>query len=544
MVFYRKYRPQKLFELVGQGHISQALLSQLESGKIGHGYLFYGTRGTGKTSTARILAKAVNCEIYSKGIGLRDKGLGVKFGEPCNRCLSCVSITNGSNLDLIEIDAASNRGIDEIRDLREKVKLSPVSSRFKVYIIDEAHMLTNEAFNALLKTLEEPPTHAIFILATTELSKLPSTIVSRLQKFNFSRAGNKEIIQACLGIAKKEGIKIDDESLEAIAQAADGSFRDAVSILDQLSSRSGQIRKDDVLAIAKVSGKNLVYKFLTDVANFRLSTVVLEIEEIAQSGGDIVLFARQAVLILEKVLFVKIGVEDLSISDLDDKDYVKLKNLADIFELEKLQELMRLIISAELEIKLYPIAQIPLILALCKFCADSSGNITKGSEIGSNPDVSQTSGRSPLVGKKSVVLETVAEELKVVEKATSEKSKALKNSTSGFSDIEKNWQEFLNKVRPLNAHVVALLRSTKPLDYDGESLMLEVFYRFHKDKLEEPKIVRMLDSVLEEVMGKTIKLKFSLAKRDSKPTITVNKSDVIDVKADELEMIAQEIFSK
>ncbi len=541
MVFYRKYRPQKLSELVGQEHISGALVSQLESGKIGHGYLFYGTRGTGKTSTARILAKAVNCEVY--GSSLMVHGSNKKkttnhqpstinhFGEPCNKCASCVSITNGSNLDLIEIDAASNRGIDEIRDLREKVKLSPVSSRFKVYIIDEAHMLTNEAFNALLKTLEEPPAHAIFILATTELSKLPSTIISRLQKYNFSRAGNKEIILACSQIAKKEGILIDDESLESIAQAADGSFRDAVSILDQLSSLSGEIKKSDVLAIAKVSGKNQVDTFLTNVANFNLSSAVLEVEEIAQSGGDIVLFARQTVQLLEKVLFIKIGIGDETFSELDEKDFVGLKKLAAIFELGKLQELMRLLISAEFEIKLYPIAQIPLILALCKFCADYDERKTdKDSIVVTVP--SNHLEVSPIIEKK-VDIEDQDEQKKVTRKPA-----------KGFSDIEKNWQEFLNKVRPQNAHVVALLRSTKPLDYDGESLMLEVFYRFHKDKLEEPKIVRMLDAVLEEVMGKSIKLKFSLAKRESKPTITVNKSDVIDVKAEELEMIAQEIFSK
>lgn len=520
MVFYRKYRPQKLSELVGQEHISGALLSQLESGKIGHGYLFYGTRGTGKTTTARILAKAVNCEVYGKGLGSRVKGLGTKFGEPCNKCVSCVSITNGSNLDLIEIDAASNRGIDEIRDLREKVKLSPVSSRFKVYIIDEAHMLTNEAFNALLKTLEEPPAHAIFVLATTELSKLPVTIVSRLQKFNFSRAGNKEIILACRQIAKAEGIKIDDESLELIAQAADGSFRDAVSILDQLNSKGALIKKEDVLTLAKVSGRNQIYKFLTDVANFNLKAAVLEVEEVSQSGGDIVFFARQTVMLLEKVLFVKIGVGDEAFSDFDGKDYEKLKNLAEIFELEKLQELMRLLISSELDIKLYPMAQIPLILALCKFCYDQDERKT-------NED---------LTGEAVASIDL--EVSPILEKKVSSRP------AKGFSDIEKNWQEFLNKVRPQNAHVVALLRSTKPLDYDGESLMLEVFYRFHKDKLEEPKIVKMLDAVLEEVMGKPIKLKFSLAKRESKPTITVSKSDVVDVKADELEMIAQEIFSK
>jgi DNA polymerase III gamma/tau subunit len=283
--------------------------------------------------------------------------------------------------------------------------------------------------------------------------------------------------------------------------------------------------------IAKVSGRNQIYKFLTDVANFKLSRAVLEVEEIAQSGGDIVFFARQTVLLLEKVLFVKIGVEDEAFSGLDEKDFVKIKNLAAIFDLGKLQELMRLLISSELEIKLYPMAQIPLILALCKFCANQDERETDKESV------------SEAVSSNDIEVPSVPEK-KVVAREANEPKIVARKAAKGFSDIEKNWQEFLNKVRPMNAHVVALLRSTKPLDYDGESLMLEVFYRFHKDKLEEPKIVRMLDAVLEEVMGKSIKLKFSLAKRESKPTITVNKSDVIDVKADELEMIAQEIFSK
>ena len=197
MSLYRKYRPQSFSEIVDQEHIVRPLLSQLESGKITHAYLFSGPRGTGKTSTARIFAKAVNCEQYrepqtgnrkpaekNKQLPAPSSQLTV-FGEPCNKCNTCVSITDGRNFDVLELDAASNRGIDEIRDLREKINLAPGSSRYKVYIIDEAHQLTNEAFNALLKTLEEPPAHAIFILATTEAHKIPATIASRVQKYEF-----------------------------------------------------------------------------------------------------------------------------------------------------------------------------------------------------------------------------------------------------------------------------------------------------------------------------------------------------------------------
>lgn len=205
MVFYRKYRPQNFEELIGQDHVKKTLLSAFTNGKLGHAYLFCGPRGSGKTSTARILAKLVNCENSQSAVSnqtsaklekAESRELKADIVLPCNKCSSCLSITDGSNMDLIEIDAASNRGIDDIRDLREKIKLAPSSLKKKVYIIDEVHMLTTEAFNALLKTLEEPPSHVLFIMATTEVQKLPQTILSRVQRFDFKQASSDEIKKA------------------------------------------------------------------------------------------------------------------------------------------------------------------------------------------------------------------------------------------------------------------------------------------------------------------------------------------------------------
>ena len=220
MVYYRKYRPQTLDEIIGQEHIKNALKKAHESNRLSHAYLFAGPKGSGKTSTARILAKMINCEV----------------GGPCNKCSTCLSITDGSNLDLIEIDAASNRGIDDIRELREKIKLAPTSSKKKVYIIDEVHMLTTEAFNALLKTLEEPPSHVLFILATTDPHKIPQTILSRVQRFDFQAAKEEEIIEYLKNVIKIEKLKISDEALNLIAKKSEGSFRDGLKILDQLSN--------------------------------------------------------------------------------------------------------------------------------------------------------------------------------------------------------------------------------------------------------------------------------------------------------------------
>ena len=216
VALYRKWRPQGFDALVGQEAVRTALTNALETGRIAHAYLFAGPRGTGKTSTAKILAKAVNCEHGPTP-------------NPCNECQNCVRINDGTSMDVFEIDAASNRGIDEIRDLREKVAFAPVSGRYKVYIIDEVHMLTTEAFNALLKTLEEPPPHVIFILATTEPHKIPATIHSRCQRFDFRRVTDADIVKRLREVADGSGIAADDDALQLIAVQADGGMRDALS---------------------------------------------------------------------------------------------------------------------------------------------------------------------------------------------------------------------------------------------------------------------------------------------------------------------------
>lgn len=526
-VFYRKYRPQKLSDIVGQDHVKKTLLAQLESGKVSHGYLFCGPKGTGKTSCARIFAKAVNCLTYAKS-------KNQKFGEPCNKCISCLSITDGSNLDLLEIDAASNRLISDVRDLIEKIKLSPVSGRFKVYILDEAHMLTPESFNALLKTLEEPPAHAIFILCTTEPSKLPATIISRLLRFNFLKATDSQIGQVVEKIAKSEGISIDKAAILAICEASDGSFRDAVSILDQISATKRKICEEDVKNIAKVIGLNQLFVFIEKLAGNDLKGTVLMIEDIAKVA-DISLFVREAVFFLEKLLFMKIGVNAQVVLDLDEEKQDEVGKLSAKIDYEDIQKLMRLLLVAESEIKLYPLAQIPLILAVCQYLGNplTVGDNKTGDEVRdevleeeNEPEETESTGKKEKIDKK--------------EKQNSKRPKS-------FAKIENKWDEFLKRVKPVNAHVLALLRSTRPTGFDGDNLVIEVFYRFHKEKLEEPKIIRQLDEILTEVMGGPTRLKLVLAAQESKPTRTVAVSNVLDIGGsdlDDIEKMAKEIFAK
>jgi len=522
MVFYRKYRPQKFSDLVGQNLVVDSLLSQLRSGKIGHAYLFSGPKGTGKTSTARILAKAVNCK---KASGKNRSTL--KFDEPCNKCISCTSIWENSHLDLIEIDAASNRNIDDVREIREKIKLAPVSGQFKVYIIDEVHMLTREAFNALLKTLEEPPEHAIFILCTTEINKLPQTIISRVQRFNFARASDEDLKKALSKIVKNEGIKISEEGIIAIVNISDGSYRDAVSILDQLAGGSRSIKKSDVNSISMVSNWNEIYYFVKNIAGGNTKESLTTIEKIKEVDGDFSYFTTRVIMFLEQLLNIKIGISERGVSA---DQLVKMQDLAQEFSMSELQILMKNLLVSEGEIKIYPLPHIPLLVAVTKYIVEVQGEV-------------------PAPQNDNQILKQAVLEEKIINKKEQKKSefkedKIVKVQSKTLSGIEKNWSAYLAKVKGINAHVMAVLRATKPIVFKNDILTLGVYYRFHKEKLEERKILLMLEEILSDMMSKKVRMKFVLEKKDEKLPKNIAKSDVIDVGESELEKLTQEIFSK
>ena len=274
---YRKYRSQTFADLVGQDAASRALQGAIIGGRVSHAYLFSGSRGTGKTSAARLLAKALNCS-----------GRGRDSAEPCNKCQSCVEMTAGSALDLIEIDAASNRGIDEIRDLREKVNLAPAVGPFKVYIIDEAHMLTEPAFNALLKTLEEPPAHVVFVLCTTDAQKIPLTVIGRCQQFVFRRHSEEQIVSRLTHIASTEKVSVDPEAMQLIARTAQGSMRDAVGLLDQLVPlASGPISLDGARSLLGIADPRLLDELLDHVLESRAAEALEELNRIYAAGAEL-----------------------------------------------------------------------------------------------------------------------------------------------------------------------------------------------------------------------------------------------------------------
>lgn len=299
-MIYRKYRPQTFSEVVGQEHIIKTLTSEIITGNISHAYLFAGPRGTGKTTMARLLAKAINCLDHSSF-------------EPCNKCESCTDIMDGRALDLIEIDAASNRGIDEIRDLREIVRFAPAKSKYKVFVIDEAHQLTKEAFNALLKTLEEPPAHAIFILATTEAHKMLPTILSRVQRFDFKKLSLPEIIKKLEMVVRKERIKVDEKALRIIALNSEGFMRDAESMLGQVIAFSGDgtITVEDVENILGIVDINLAIKFIDLLAGKNSKEALIFIDKFVNQGYDLVQFIQSLINYSRKLLLIRIS-KDLS----------------------------------------------------------------------------------------------------------------------------------------------------------------------------------------------------------------------------------------
>jgi len=368
IAIYRKYRPKTLKDLIGQELVVEILQSAAIADKISHAYLFYGPRGTGKTSAARILAKLANCETRANDAAF------AKTGEPCNKCRPCTEIDAGSALDVMEIDAASNRGIDEIRSLKEGIRLSPTSYRYKVFIIDEAHQLTKQAADALLKILEEPPAHAIFVLATTEYEKLQSTITSRTQRFHFRRAPTGLILKKLKTITTKEKLKVNDDALELIASVAEGSFRDAESLLDQISSIGENLSLE---AIENILGKVGLVRTTTlagHILNNDLEKALDYLSEINEGGFNLVQLTKDLIHYLRRVVVMKF---DPKLEEVFKREFTgdELNSLKEhgklISDDKKAIHIIRSLIRAYSEMRYSPFPLVPLELAIIENLKDS-----------------------------------------------------------------------------------------------------------------------------------------------------------------------------
>jgi len=358
LVLYRKYRPQTFGEVIGQEHVVQTLTNSIKGNNISHAYLFSGPRGSGKTTIARLFAKAINCENRKEG----------QF-EPCDKCSSCLEIMGAKSMDLIEIDAASHRGVDDIRELREGIKFAPVKSKYKIFIIDECHQLSKDAANALLKTLEEPPAHAVFLLATTESHKMIPTILSRCQKFDFKRLQVPEIIKKLEFIAKKENVKFDDSALSLIALNSRGSFRDAESLLDECLSFSGEkglIKTEDIKELLGIVEVGEISKFVDCLISKNTKDAIVFLNSITDNGVDLQEFTKTLVFYLRQQLLLKINPNFLNLqnSGLLGQELEKMKAQTVDLTQKDLQNMLEFFIDAENKIKYSVIAQLPLELAV------------------------------------------------------------------------------------------------------------------------------------------------------------------------------------
>ena len=475
---YRKWRSQNFDEIVGQEFIVQTLKNAVKTGRVAHAYLFSGPRGTGKTSTARILAKALNCV----------KG---PTPDPCGICDLCVKIKNGHAIDVIEIDAASNRGIDEIRNLREGVRYTPVEGRYKVYIIDEVHMLTSEAFNALLKTLEEPPAHAVFILATTESQKVPVTIASRCQRLDFRRLSNPEILAQLKKIADAEKIKIDDAGASMIARNSDGSMRDAISLFDQLISFSGKsIKADDVIAVLGTANADVVFEFGEALGKNDIGRLFELVNTMASSGRSIPQATKDILLHLRNLMFTLLGSD--SVIEESSEHLARLKAQSKLFTLDRIKEMMKVFSRAEVDMKWHPQARLLLEVAVMESCG--------------NPPPVRSEKAEPKRQEK-VINEVKPVETRKIENI-SVAAEPEKKANDGLSEVKMKWNAVLDEVKTKSIHAFIALHEADPFRMDNGTLVIRFRkgFGFHKATLDDGPVRNAAEDAMKKVYGREIRL--------------------------------------
>ena len=510
-VFYRKWRPQTLAEVVGQDAVVQTLRNALSSGRVSHAYLFCGPRGTGKTSMARILAKAVNCLTYGNG-------------EPCNTCSICQAISEARALDVIEIDAASNTGVDDIRSLRERVNYAANQARYKVYIIDEVHMLSNSASNALLKTLEEPPPHVIFVLATTEAHKILPTIVSRCQRFDFRRLTQADIIAKLAHICGTEGIQVELEALRLIARSATGSLRDAENLLQQMTTYHGsKIALEQVKTTLGITGDWRARELARHIMNKDITAGMKTINSVSSDGLDLRQFNRELVEYLRALLLVKTGSAETL--DLTPEDTTELKEWATHTPLEHIVKAARLF--AQLDFRFDNYSTLPLELALADSTIaperekdsyppppDDTVRISKGApkkpayapSDDSRPARAATPSPASSVRQQPAVRPERASIAASPMPATPATPATPLEANSDIERLRLNWKQVIEQAPPdiRRTPAVAILRSAgvKPVALDNDIVSLAFRHSYHKEQIEKIENQRIAERVISNFLGR------------------------------------------
>jgi DNA polymerase-3 subunit gamma/tau len=491
-VLARKWRPQVFEDVIGQEHVTQTLINAFKTDRLAHAYLFSGSRGVGKTSVARILAKAMNCRQGEPGI-------------PCNLCHSCVEITQGSSVDVQEIDGASNRGIDEIRELRENIRYMPSSSPFRVYIIDEVHMLTMPAFNALLKTLEEPPPHVKFIFATTEAHKVPVTILSRCQKFDFKRIPLPMIIKQLEKVTGEEGIEISKSGLALIAREAEGSMRDAQSLLDQVISYTGpKVEDKQITDILGIIDRRLIFEASQAVLDGSVKKCIQIVDQIYTFGYDMKEFYR-ALMDQFRNLLVSLLAPDESLLDMIESDRAELKRQAEQAGSEKLQHILNLLIAREENLRMTTHSRLVLEIVMVKLC--TLGEYLSFDRLFQKIESLEKRLSSPALEETSIPAGRLSEP-GMDWQAQSTPGPFPAASSGGIGP--EDWERFLKFLGPRNRAMVNVLREWPLLHTSGD--MIEIGKgksHFSSTYLDEPERFQKLTEQARDFFKRDVKIKIT-----------------------------------
>ena len=506
---YREWRPKTFNDVVGQEHITTTLKNQILNHRIAHAYLFCGTRGTGKTSTAKVFAKALNC-------------LNLQDGEPCNECEMCRKINEGLAIDVTELDAASNNGVDKIRDIIDDVKFPPQEAKYKVYIMDEVHMLSAGAVNAFLKTLEEPPNNVIFILATTDPQKLPITILSRCQRFDFKRINNNEITARLRKIVDDQNVLADERSLNLIARVSDGAMRDSLSILDQaISMGNGNVDYNTVVSMLGLVTNEHLFNLTNAVIQRSVEKSIGIIEDVIYSGKDIYLFIKDLITHYRNLLMAKVTNNPEEVLDMSEENIALIKEQSARLRAEEIMRCIRILQEAENNAKLSKQARLYCELAIIKMCKieyDTSSEVmlTRLNKLEEN--LKNGSIKVATVESQNNNINAVKKSINNVESKKPTQTQHIEETLSGNSDsritindVQKAWRDILEAFKARRAMVISsLIQIGKPIACANGivTVQFEKQYQFSRDRLSESKNKPIINEVFSEILQENIKVNF------------------------------------